>query len=227
MSFIDTVKNAANPSTIDSFKANIGKHGGLAPQNRFVVIMTPPQASLLNFDLQGVAASLLSSTFDPMSLINDPRDVALLCESCSLPGRQIQTIEHADFRQSTKRPNGYFNEDVTFVFHLTNDYYMKKMFDKWSGMIIDQESYKLNYKANYVSDIIIQQLDQNNTPIYGVKLRNAFPTTLQTVELNNSATDTTQKLSITMAYDDYEPEGAISSVLSGIKEVVGGIRRII
>jgi hypothetical protein len=104
---------------------------------------------------------------------------------------------------------------------------MRKMFDKWSGMIIDQESYKLNYKANYVSDIIIQQLDQNNTPIYGVKLRNAFPTTLQTVELNNSATDTTQKLSITMAYDDYEPEGAISSVLSGIKEVVGGIRRII
>jgi hypothetical protein len=226
MSFIDTVKNALNPSTIDSFKANIGKHGGLAPQNRFVVIMTPPQASLLNIDLQGVGASLLSGTFDPMSLINDPRDVALLCESCSLPGRQIQTIDHTDFRQTTKRPNGYFNEDITFTFHLTNDYYMKKLFDKWSGLIIDQESYKLNYKANYVSDIIIQQLDQNNTPIYGIRLKNAFPVTLATIDLTNAGTET-QKLSVTMAYDDFEPEGAISSVLSGVKEIVGGIRRLI
>ena len=85
MGFLDTVKNRINPTSLESFGANIGKHGGLAVQNRFAVIMTPPQASLLNFDLQGSVSSLLSGTFSLGSLINDPRDVALLCESCSSP----------------------------------------------------------------------------------------------------------------------------------------------
>tara|TARA_A100001011_G_scaffold362024_1_gene410659 strand:+ start:139 stop:822 length:684 start_codon:yes stop_codon:yes gene_type:complete len=227
MGFLDTVKNRINPTSLESFGANIGKHGGLAVQNRFAVIMTPPQASLLNFDLQGSVSSLLSGTFSLGSLINDPRDVALLCESCSLPGKTINVIEHSDFRQATKRPTGYANEDITFVFHLTNDYYMKKMFDKWTELIVNKDSYKLNYKADYVSDVVIQQLNPQNVPVHGVKLINAFPTTVQAIELANTGENTTQRISVSMTYDDFQPEGAISSVLSGVKEIIGGIRRLI
>lgn len=227
MGLIDDVTNTLNPSTIDSFKSVIGKRQGLAVANRFVVIMQPPQASLLNFDLQSVAAGALSGTFSPASFINDPRDVAILCESCSLPGRNIDTLDHTDFRQSTKRPQGYTNEDVNFVFHLTNDYYMKKMFDRWQGLILDRESYKLNYKTDYATDIIIQQLNHKNIPVYGVRLKNAFPTGVNSIELSNSSADTTQRLNVTMTYDDFEVEGAITSVLSGIKTAIGGIVKLI
>ena len=93
MSIINGIKRAINPTSIDAFKSTIGRRSGLARQNRFAVFMTPPQQTLLNLDLQNAAANLLSGSFSLGSLVNDPRDIALLCNSCQLPGRQIQTLE--------------------------------------------------------------------------------------------------------------------------------------
>jgi hypothetical protein len=229
MSIIDGIKRGLNPTSIDAFKATIGRRSGLARQNRFALFMTPPQQTLLNLDLQNAAANLLSGSFSVGSLVNDPRDIALLCNNCQLPGRQIQTLEKQflDFRQSIKVPTGYFNEDINFEFHLTNDYYIKKIFDRWSGSIIDQETYHLKYDSEYKTDVTIQQLNEQNIPVYGVKLKNAYPVTVNSVDLNNESSDTTQKLSVTMTFEDFETEGALSSVVSSVKNSIGGLTRLI
>ena len=226
MGFLDGVKNAINPSTIEDFKATLSKRGGLAKQNRFAVIMQPPNASLLDFDLQTIGANLLSGTFSLGGLVNDPRDIALLCESCSMPARNIQTFDYQTVRQLMKKPNGIIVEPITFTFHLTNDYYIKKMFDKWQGSVFNRENYVANYKKTYCTDVIIQQLNEENIPIHGVKLINAYPENVAAIELNNTSESTTQRLTVTMNYDDFEPEGALSSALSGIKTGIGGIKRI-
>ena len=223
MSLFKSVTQAVSPQRIDDFKATLEKHGGLAPQNRFAIFMSPPTASLFNLDLEGIAAGALSGTFSPMNLINDPRDLALLCVSCSLPGRQITTIEHQDSTILTKRPNGYLNDEVSFTFHLTNDYYIKKIFDKWQGAVINQETYHARYKDDYVADIVIQQLDHKNIPVYGVKLKNAYPVTVNSIDVSNEGENTFQKITVTMAYDDFEPEGAITSLLSSVTESLGGL----
>lgn len=227
MSLFNDIADTVNPSTIDAFKATIGKRQGLARANRFAIFMSPPSSSLLNLDIESIGASLVSGSFDPRSLVNDPRDIALLCESCQIPGRQITTLDYSLIRQQLKVPNGYLNEDITFVFHLTNDYYMRNIFDKWSQIVIDQVTYRVSYASQYKRDITIQQLNEQNIPVYGVKLKNAFPVTIQSIDLNNTSADTTQKLSVTFTYEDFEPEGAISSALSGIKNAVGGINRLI
>lgn len=229
MSIIDSIKRTFNPSSIDDFKATIGRRSGLARQNRFAIFMTPPGQTLLNLDLQNAAANLLSGSFSLGSLVNDPRDIALLCESCQFPGRQIQTLDkpHLDFRQQIKVPTGYFNEDITFEFHLTNDYYVKKIFDRWLNTIIEQDSYTLKYDSEFKTDVTIQQLNEQNVPIYGVKLLNAFPVTVNSIDLNNTSADTTQKLSVTFTFEDFEAEGALSSAVSGFKNSIGGITRII
>lgn len=224
MSLFNQLQNTISPTTIDNFKSVIGRRSGLAPANRFVVFMSPPSQTLLNLDLQNVAANLLSGNFGPSQFVNDPRDIGILCESCSLPGRQIQTLDkqHLGFRQSVKDPQGYFNEDVNFVFHLTNDYHMKKVFDRWLDLIINPDSYKVSYKRDFVTDVTIQQLNQQNIPVYGVKLKNAFPVTINTIELNNSSTET-QKLNVTLTYEDYETEGSIVSSIGGVKNIIGGV----
>ena len=227
MSLVTKISSAISPSSIDNLKATIGKRGGIAKTNRFGVFMSPPQASLLNIDLQSIGVSLLSGTFDPKSLINDPRDVALLCESCSIPGKQIQTMEHSHFRQSVKIPNSYILEDIEFSFLLTNDYYIKKMFDNWTNLIIDPVTYKMNYKEVYQRDIVIQQLNEKNIPVYGIKLKNAYPISVQAVALDNNATDSLQKLSVTMTFEDFEQEGGLSSALSGVKNAIGGITSLL
>ena len=195
MSLVNKVQGLISPTTIDDFKSVISRRSGLAPANRFAIFMSPPSQTLLNLDLQNIASNLLSGNFGPSQLVNDPRDIAILCESCSLPGRQIQTLDHQNrnYRQSVKEPQGYFNEDVSFVFHLTNDYHMKKVFDRWLDLIINPETYQVAYKNEFVSDVTIQQLNQQNVPVYGVKLKNAFPVTMNAIELNNSSTET-QKL---------------------------------
>ena len=225
MSFLNKIKNTVNPTTIDDFKSTIGKHAGLARQNKFLIFMRPPEQSILNIDLENIAITALSGDFKASSLFNDPRDIALLCNRCSLPGRQIQTLDNPlnGFAQSIKHPTGYFNEDVEFEFHLTNDYYMRKMFDKWIGLPINQNTYLKNYDSVYKTDITIQQLNQENVPIYGIELQNAFPITMNSIELNNESSDTTQKLSITFTYDDFKPTGGISSTLGGIKNAIGGL----
>ena len=229
MSIINGIKRTLNPTSIDAFKATIGRRSGLARQNRFAVFMTPPQQTLLNLDLQNAAANLLSGSFSVGSLVNDPRDIALLCNSCQLPGRQIQTLDKQflDFRQSIKVPTGYFNEDITFEFHLTNDYYIKKIFDRWTSTVIDPQTYALKYDSEYKTDVVIQQLNEKNVPVYGVKLKNAYPVTVNSVDLNNESSDTTQKLSVTMTFEDFEPEGALSSVVSSVKSGIGGLTRLI
>lgn len=212
--------------SINDLKAGIGKHGGLATPNRFAVYMQPPAASLLNIDLQNIAVSLVSGNFKPASLVNDPRDVAILCESCSLPGKQILTMDYQLNKQSVKIPYGYLNEDVTFTFLLTNDYYMKKMFDKWSEATINFDRYRVKYHNEYTTDVVIQQLNKENLPVYGIKLRKAYPVTYNSVALDNTSENSIQRFMVTMTFEEYVVEGAIESAMSSVKTAIGGIKKI-
>ena len=212
--------------SINDMKGTITKHGGLAHTNRFALYMQPPAASLLNIDIQNILVSLVSRSFKASSLINDPRDVGILCESCSLPGRQIMTMDYQSNRQAIKIPYGFMNEDVTFTFLLTHDYYVKKMFDKWSNLVIDANAYRVRYQNEYTTDIVIQQLNKENLPVYGIKLKNAYPITFVSIPLDNTAENSIQKFSVTMTYENFEEEGAVESVVSSVKTAIGGIKKI-
>ena len=60
---------------IDDLKSTFNKHGGLAQTNRFHVIFTPPEQSLLNLDFQSIVSQSLSGGFNLKNLVNDPRAV--------------------------------------------------------------------------------------------------------------------------------------------------------
>lgn len=207
-------------SDIDKLKSTISKKGGLAKANRFNVMFTPPSGSLLNGNLQGAIASAISGNFSAKNLINDPRDISLLCDSVSIPGKQISTLDVQTVKQLVKVPYGYLTDDVSLSFLLTNDYHMKTMFDAWINNIIDNDKYCVAYKKDIVTDVIIQQLDEQNTPIYGVKLEGAFPVTMSEIPLSNESENTISRLNVSFAYDRYVPEGAISSTGSLIKSAL-------
>lgn len=228
MSLIDDLKNTVNPVTIDQFKAVVGKRGGTSAGNRFAVTITPPSQSLLNLDLQSVAASALSGNFSLGGLVNDPRDINILCQSCSLPGRAIQTGDYDAFaRNPRKYPQATLEEDVEFTFLLTNDYYVKKFFDKWQGSVLDVETNLISYDSEYKTDVFIQQLDNQNTPVYGVRLKDAYPTSVNSIELSNESTDAIQAVRISMTYDRFEVEGAIKSIINSTRSKLGAFRRLI
>lgn len=208
-------------NSIDNLKATISKKGGVAMQNRFQIFFTPPTAnsvkSLLNSDPKVLVGDLAKNAVSGGSIKNmipDPRDISILCESVQLPGRQITTIDYTAERQAIKVPYGVINEDVTMSFILTNDMFMKKLFDAWLTGIIDIDRYRVGYKKDFTTDIIIQQLNQQNIPVYGVRLENAFPITVNAVNLDSNAENTVQKLSVTLSYENYVPEDIVDTIKS-------------
>ena len=217
---------------IDNLKSVIGKRGGVAQVNRFEIQVTLPD------NLRGI----------------DTRDFSILCESCTLPGRQITTIDYQILQQSYKIPSGFINDDVSFTFILTNDFYVKKAFEAWANAVVDFDSYKAKYRDNYAGEITIRQLtkgvyvplppdiatgdtlkrgvvnpteflpipksdneDTNNKKtnlktaksveeivIYEAVLHNAFPISIGSLSLDNQAENTIQKLTVTVAYENFK-----------------------
>jgi len=126
----------------------------------------------------------------------------LFCESVSLPGTTISTFDYPlDFKgHDVKVPNGITLDDVTCVFALTNDFDIKKFFDKWHNEIITQK-YLLNYDESFVEDIFITAYDRKNEPRYKVKLRAAWPITVAPIELGSASNDEYTKLQVTFTYN--------------------------
>jgi hypothetical protein len=210
-------------NSIDNLKSVISKKGGLAMQNRFQVFFQPPTAnsmkSLLNKDPKSLVGDIAKNAIAGGSiknLIPDPRDISILCETVSLPGRQITTLDYIAEKQGIKIPYSIINEDVTMTFTLTNDYFMKKLFDSWMSGIFDVENYRAGYKKDFTTDIVIQQLNQQNIPVYGVRLEGAFPTTVNAINLDSGAENTVQKMSVTLSYENYVAEDIVDTIKSAI-----------
>ena len=228
MSLLNDIKKTINPVTIDQFKATIGRRGGTSVGSRYSVTMSPPTHTLLDLDINNMVSAALSGNFNWRQLVNDPRDINILCESCSLPGRAVQTGDYdAHNRAVRKYPSGIIEEDVEFTFLLTNDYYAKKFFDRWMGSIVDPVTELISYRSEYATDVWIQQLDKNNTPVIGIKLLNAFPTSVSGIALSNESGDATQSVTVSMAYERFELEGSIKSTISSTLDKIGILRRIL
>lgn len=218
MGLLDDIKNTINPVTIDEFKSTIGKHNGIATTNRFAVTITPPSAAFLN----------LGALVGNGPLINDPRDISILCQSCSLPGKLIMTGDYDAYGANPRKyPQSSIQEDVEFAFLITGDFYAKKTFDKWQNSIINQESQLVEYDSEYKTDVFIQQLNKDNTPMYAVRLRDAYPTAVNSVDLSNDNTDTTALVNVTMTYDFFESEPPIRSMINSTTNKLKILKRLL
>ena len=212
------------PVSIDTMKSTINRRGGLARGNRFGVYISHPSRgmnSLLNFNPATLLSNLISGDGVHIGdFIQDPRDMFLLCQSCTMPGKRISTTEATHNHNLTKKPYSAATDEVTMTFLLTNDYYIKKYFDMWQEMIIDTSShhYKAFYKNEYCSDVTIQQLSNSNDiiPGYTIKLENAYPIQVGAVELSNT-NEGLMEVSITWEYDNFRSVGLID----GFEDVLG------
>jgi hypothetical protein len=210
------------PVSIDSIKSTVNRRGGIARGNRYAVYVAHPSKSinnLLKFDPATLLNNMISGDGIHLAdFINDPRDLFLLCQSCTLPGKRIATTEATHNHNVSKKPYSMMTEEVTMSFLLTNDYYIKKYFDLWQEMIIDSshEHYKAFYKRDYSSDIIIQQLSTASdlVPGYTVKLENAYPIQIASVELG-SASEALLEVSVTWEYDNWRSIG----LMDGFEDV--------
>ncbi len=209
--------------SIDNLKSVISRRQGIAQANRFAIYMPVPLFSGLeirNIISAGIAGGSVAAGIN--SLYNDPRDLTFLCKTAVLPGRQIATTDYSTNTKLHKMPYASITDDLTLTFMLTQDMFVKKYFDAWQAKVINSD-YSVNYKDTYATDIIVQQLNKDNFPIYSVKFKNAYPVTVDSIELSADSTDVATIMSTTLAYDDWEAtDDLLDATISGLNVALPG-----
>lgn len=179
---------------------------GLATPNRFRIIISPPKTNLGQVDVtiggQPTVANLVTSALGSGV---DGRSLNLLCESTVLPGRSILTTERNIYGPSYKMPYGQVYSEWPVMFNVDNTMYPKTLFDQWHDLVIDPNTFDVNFYKNYVTDIEVQQLDKQNNIIYAVQLIEAYPVTVNDLDLNHGAVDQVHKLSVSFAFRLWKP----------------------
>ena len=121
--------------SIDTIKSLVTSGGGLARPNRFHV------------ELPSIPGNSMNT-----------RDLSDLCRTATIPSKQITTDERKIGMTTEKIAYGYLVDDVNINFLVLNDYKVKRYFDDWKGLIIDEETHTVGYKTDYQKRVVIHQL---------------------------------------------------------------------
>lgn len=169
---------------IDEFRSSF--KGDLAKPSKFTVTVNLPT---------GVGGPMNAKT------------LSLRCESATLPGRTLATLDHRIYGPTEKYPYQTSYEDIVMTFICEDGLLEKAAFNSWMDLINPLESWDFEYKKNYAVDINIKQFDVSNNLTHEVTLYEAYPIAVNQLDLDWSSDAPYHKLSVVFAYTywDYMP----------------------
>ena len=210
------------------FLSNVRAKDGLAKPARFEVILPIPayvgsfiQSSIfekiLNLpnsivtDITDAITSAVGGTqSDGANASSNPaisRYLALQCESTELPGRSLATQDVKIYGPTFKVPMQTMYNDISFTFLCTNEFYERKLFDKWLEAIHPSDTNNLRYaksdSSRYLTNIKIIQYDEFIRQIYAIELIDAFPYVITPQALSWSE-DGFHRLTVQFSYQKYK-----------------------
>jgi len=212
-------------ASISEIKSSITFGGGLARNNQFLV--TLPSLGFGIPPLGGTLGGLAGAALDFLG----QRNMNILCRTAQIPGKQVLTHDRRIGMESQKVAYGYAVEDVTLTFLETSTLPIRRYFDTWRGLTINEDSQTAAYKKDYEKRVLIHQLAQpvpiagfsisNLIPAtimistYSVELVNAFPTTMVGAEYNNDQ-DGFIETTVQLSYTNWKriPAGQLSFSLN-------------
>ena len=210
------------------FLSNMKAKGGPAKPSRFEVVIPIP-SYINSFVQQSILEKILNipnSIFttvegavnkvignnkenDQAGLSSNPsisRYLALQCESAELPGKTLQTADVKIYGPTFKVPYQTAYNDLALTFICTNEFYERKLFDRWMEAIMPPDTNNLRYpkdnSSRYMTNIKVIQYDELIKRIYSVEMIDAFPIGIASQPLS-WAEEGFHKLSVQFAYQRY------------------------
>lgn len=127
--------------SVDVLKSLISQKGGYARSNLFRVVLPPPNK---------IGAGEIITT----------DELNILATSVNLPFKQIDTMNREVGPKMVKIARNAIYDDISVNFLVLNDYAVKKYFDAWQNLIVN-ENFEVNYYKNYARQIYIDQLNSS------------------------------------------------------------------
>jgi hypothetical protein len=226
------------------FLSNLNSKDGLSKPSRFEVVLPNPQyinsfvrnsalEELLNIGntvLADVTDLLSGEASNSQSRSDNPtlsRYLALQCESAELPGKTLVTADAKVYGPTFKVPYQTQYNDTNLTFLCTNEFFERKLFDKWMESIHPTDTNNLRFpkgeNTRYLTNIKIVQYDEFIRKIFAVELIDAFPIGISSQPLSWSE-EGFHRLTVQFAYQKYRViyEGnydilAAATALFGVK----------
>jgi hypothetical protein len=141
------------------------------------------------------------------------------CESTELPSRTFATAEQKfGANPVEKHPYQSQYNDITMTFIVSESMEEKLFFDAWMEYINPSYKFDFRYKSDYTSTLQVNQYDQQNNKIYSVNLVDAFPISVNQLDLEWSS-ESYHKLSVVFAYT-YWQNNSIQSLGSSLLQSI-------
>ena len=94
-------------------------------------------------------------------------EINVICSSVNMPGRQIMSVDRKIGTIFEKVAYDQAYDDISLSFYVLNDYGIRKYFEAWQNLALDQETQEIGYKNEYSRDVKIQQLRKGfSLPLY-------------------------------------------------------------
>ena len=189
------------------FLSNIKAKDGLARPSRYEVILPIPkyigdfiQTSALEKFFNIPNNIIADITADINSITGGGREetktsnpaisryLALQCESAELPGKTLLTQDVKIYGPGFKVPYQTQYTETTLTFVCTNEFYERKLFERWMEAIMPTDTNNLRYakddKTRYMTNIQIIQYDDFIKKIFVIELLDAFPVSIASQPLS-------------------------------------------
>ena len=183
----------ATQFNVAGFTSTINKLG-LANPNKFKVDIAFPSK------LEGIGGT------------GTLRNLSLMCESISIAGRGVQTI--LDLQYGLRKEivyNAPVYNPITLSFLCSSDLKEKQLLDKWNNFIVPNNNGKgfdVGYYKDYTGTITVYLLDSDgNTVKYTQTYMEAYPKTVNSIELNHSTTNAVARVTVEFQYAYWNPIG--------------------
>lgn len=130
--------------------------------------------------------------------------LTLRCDNAELPSRTFSTAEQKIGSNPIEKYPYHSNyNDASMTFIVSDSMVEKLFFDGWMEKVNPLSTFNFKYKNTYVKDIIVTQYSVANKPTYSVKLKDAYPISINQLDLDWSS-DSHHKLTVTFAYSYWQ-----------------------
>lgn len=168
----------------------------------------------------------------PLTMIpylSSAKNMNYRCEHAQLPGRTFATTEQKTYGPIEKYPYLSTFTDIDLTFIVDDDMNQKVFMDAWLNYINPQYNNNFRFKSDYSTVITVNQYDVNNELSYSVNLYDAFPVSMNQLDLDWS-TDGYHKLSVTFAYTYWQNNSLqsygmqlVDAGINAVSSAIGGL----
>ena len=191
-------------SKIQSFMNTFDKN--VARPNLFHVRMHPPSNGYSGSPSSGGGAGKVSYNGTGYGTA-ESSEMELRVQSVTMPGKNITTTPNDNaYGPSYEMANGIsYAEEIEVTYILDSDHRVKDFFNSWQDQIVDPSTYDLNYYNDYIGQMEIFQLDQNDNAASAILVNDVFPKSVGPVQYSMESGNSILTVSVMMAFRNWEP----------------------